>query len=239
MINGKSVLAIVPARGGSKGLPGKNIRMFCGKPLIAWSIEAGLSSRYVDKLWVSTDSAEIAAAAKVCGAEVPFLRPAELATDSATSAEVVIHAIQFAEAQGLSFDIIALLEPTSPLRESVDIDGALEKLALSAATASVVGVSVVEAVHPAYLFREKGEFLEPYLGIPPTGIRRQSLESLMYIEGSIYVSYVRDFLERKTFYHDRTAGWLVPRYKAIEIDELPDYIAAEALMRAKLMGVKL
>lgn len=239
MIEGKRVLALVPARGGSKGLPGKNTRPFCGKPLIGWSIDAGRASRYVDAVWVSTDSDDIANAARVCGGDVPFMRPPELASDTASSSDVVIHAIRFAEAQGRPFDIVVLLEPTSPLRDSSDVDGALEKLLATPEATSIVGVCAVEAVHPAFLFRNGQALLEPYLGVPPTGVRRQTLEPLVFIEGSVYASYVEDFLREKSFYHAHTTGWQVPRYKAAEIDELSDFVAAEALQRAKLEGMEL
>lgn len=239
MIKGKRVLALVPARGGSKGLPRKNMRPFCGKPLIAWSIAAGLESNHVDAVWVSTDDEEIAAIAYKYGAQVPFMRPAELATDQASSVDVIVHALGVAQASGNPFDIVVLLEPTSPLREFSDIDGALEGLIASEAATSIVGVAAVETVHPAYLFREHGGFIEPYLGQGPTGVRRQTLEPLVFIEGSVYATYIDEFLQRRSFYHDRTAGWRVPRYKAIEIDEMADFIAAEALMRAKLTGLEL
>ncbi|KAB2928668.1 MAG: acylneuraminate cytidylyltransferase family protein [Dechloromonas sp.] len=239
MINGKSVLALVPARSGSKGLPGKNTRQFCGKPLIGWSIAAGRASRYVDAVWVSTDSDDIAEAAQACGGDVPFTRPPELASDTASSSDVVIHAIRYAETQGTPFDIIVLLEPTSPLREPSDIDGALEKLFATEGARSIVGVCAVEAMHPAFLFRNGDGLLEPYLGVQPTGVRRQTLEPLVFIEGSVYASYVEDFLREKSFYHARTTGWQVPRYKAVEIDELSDFVAAEALLRAKHEGMDL
>ncbi len=129
MIRGQSVIAIVPARSGSKGLVGKNTKLLCGKPLIAWSIEAGLGSQYIDEVMVSTDSEEIAHIASSFGASVPFIRPAELASDVATSFEVIKHALEFySDKLHKTFDFIVLLEPTSPLRSKVDIDAALENL---------------------------------------------------------------------------------------------------------------
>ena len=131
MINGKTVIAIIPARGGSKGLPGKNIKPLCGKPLIAWSIEAGLASQYIDEVMVSTDSEEIANIAREFGASVPFLRPVELASDTATTLDAVKHVIEYYENEcNRYFDYIVLLEPTSPLREKDDLDMMLEKISL-------------------------------------------------------------------------------------------------------------
>jgi CMP-N-acetylneuraminic acid synthetase len=118
MINGKRVLAVVPARGGSKGLPGKNIRMICGKPLIDWTIQAALKSRFIDELIVSTDSPEIADIAAKAGASVPFLRPAGLATDTSPTIDVVEHVLEHFRAASESFDYLVLLEPTSPLRRT-------------------------------------------------------------------------------------------------------------------------
>lgn len=126
MIKGKRVLGLVPARGGSKGLPGKNLRLMCGKPLIGWTIEQGMASKYIDRLVVSSDSTEIAKIALKHGAEVPYLRPPELASDTASSASVILHALDYLACQEDFYDLIVLLEPTSPLRDVSDIDGAIE-----------------------------------------------------------------------------------------------------------------
>jgi len=240
MIKGKRVLAIIPARGGSKGLPGKNIRDLCGKPLIAWSIEQGLACEYVDTVLVSTDSEEIATIAVQHGATVPFLRPAALAEDAASSIDVLLHAVDYLASIGESYDYVVLLEPTSPLRDVSDIAGALELLMGmgSGYSESVVGVAKVEASHPSFLFVVQDGLLRPMSGSQPTGLRRQDLkEDFYYLEGSIYVSSVASLRRYKSFYHAATAPWVVDRYKAIEIDELSDFIAAEALMKAKLEGI--
>lgn len=236
MINGKKVLAIIPARGGSKGLPGKNIREVGGKPLIGWSIEQALACPEIDATIVSTDDEGIASVARSCGAQVPFLRPDYLAGDSASSIDVIIHGIDFMKEKGLDFDIIVLLEPTSPLREVSDISGALKKLVASADIGSVVGVSLVESNHPSFLYREEQGVLRPYLSKQANNIRRQDLEELYFLEGSVYVSYVDVLKEKRGFYHDQTAPWVVPRYKSIEIDEMVDLITAEALIQAKQQG---
>src|SRR3990170_4228465 len=122
MFNGKRIVGIIPARGGSKGLSGKNIKMLCGKPLIAWTIEAGLNSKYLDEVMVTTDSEEIADVSRKFGATVPFLRPHELALDHSTTFEAVQQAIDFYRTNLRKiFDYIVLLEPTSPLREKDDV----------------------------------------------------------------------------------------------------------------------
>lgn len=236
MIDSAKVLALVPARGGSKGLPNKNILPLAGKPLIAWSIEQAKASATVDAVVVTTDSEAIAACARTYGARVPFMRAAELASDAASSIDVVVDALDRLEQGGERFDIVVLLEPTSPLRDVSDIDGAVRRLVGTPGAESVVGIAMVEGAHPAFLMRESGAFLEPYASRPPTGVRRQDLEPLFHLEGSVYASYVPALRARRSFYHDRTVGWRVSRYKALEIDELPDLIACEALLAARDAG---
>ncbi len=238
MIEGGRVLAIIPARGGSKGLPGKNVRDLCGKPLIAWSIEQGLACEYVDTLLVSTDSEEIATIAAQHGASVPFLRPAALAGDAASSIDALLHAIDYLAVIGDDYDYVVLLEPTSPLRDVSDISGALELLIESNGAESVAAVARAEASHPSFLFVVQSGLLRPMSGSQPTGLRRQDIKKdYYYLEGSVYASSVATLRENKSFYHAATAPWIVDRYKAFEIDELIDFIAVEALMKAKLEGV--
>ncbi|MDO8463828.1 MAG: acylneuraminate cytidylyltransferase family protein [Gallionella sp.] len=236
MISSKKVLAVIPARGGSKGLPGKNIRTLYGKPLIAWSIEQALACPEIDTVIVSTDDPEIARVAALFGAKVPFLRPKELASDTATSIDVVLHAIDFMARGGSVFDLVVLLEPTSPLREVGDISGAIKQLHGTPNCQSVVGVSQVEGTHPAFLFHMHEGWLKPYLGVQPTNLRRQDIEELYFLEGSVYVSCIDALKARRSFYHECTAPWIVPRYKSFEIDELADFIIVEALMSARQEG---
>jgi len=238
MINGKHVLAVIPARGGSKGLPGKNIRAFCGKPLINWTIEQGMACNYIDKVLVSTDSEEIASIAVQAGANAPFLRPLELANDTASSLDVLLHAVDFLQSAGESFHYIVMLEPTSPLRDVSDIEGSLELLVNKVGVESVVGVAKAEGTHPSFLFTVQEGLMSPMLGEQPTGLRRQDLEKdYYYLEGSVYVSSIEALKINKGFYHASTAPWVVDRYKAIEIDEFCDFITAEALMLARIQGV--
>ncbi|MCK5082649.1 MAG: acylneuraminate cytidylyltransferase family protein [Candidatus Omnitrophica bacterium] len=236
MINGKSVLAIIPARGGSKGLPGKNILPLNGKPLLGWPVEAARSSQYVDRVIVSTDDEEIAGVAREQGAEVPFLRPSELASDTSTTMSVLEHAIMHFKKEGCEYEYCVLLEPTSPLTESTDVDNALEKLDSNRDIAdSIVGVSKVEAAHPTFdVFINKKGLIEPYL---PNGFsrigRRQDLDDLYFFEGTVYVSKIPALLEKKSFYHDKTIAYVVPRWKSVEVDEMADLICVEAIMKNK------
>lgn len=236
MINRKKVLAIIPARGGSKGLPGKNIRLVCGKPLIAWSIEQARACSEIDSVIVSTDSMEIADVAKSFGADVPFLRPEHLSGDTASSIDVVLHTIDYMAEHGSEYDLVVLLEPTSPLREASDISGAISHLLQTSGAESVVGVSQVESLHPSFLYKMKNGMLSPYLGEQPNNVRRQDIEDLYFLEGSVYVSYTDALIARKSFYHEATAPWIVPRYKSFEVDELVDLIAVEAIINARLDG---
>jgi len=235
MYKKKRILALITARGGSKGLPGKNIRLLNGKPLIAWSIEHGLKSRYVDKVVVSTDDKKIASTAKKYGAEVPFMRPAYLATDKSTSMDVILHAIGFLKAAGEEYDYIIILEPTSPLRETKDVDRSIEMLLNDKKGAeSIVGVSEVVAAHPAFdvVINDKG-FLSPYEGKRSRYIRRQDLKKIYFFEGTVYVSEIKALKKKKTFYHDRTIPYIVPKWKSVEIDDIVDFFCAEAILKNK------
>ena len=130
MIGNKKLLAVIPARGGSKRLPRKNILDLSGKPMISWTIDAALGSKYIDRIVVSTDDQEIAKISKDCGADIPFIRPLELATDYATSIDVVLNLIESLERNNEYYDYIMLLQPTSPLRSTKNINESVELLKL-------------------------------------------------------------------------------------------------------------
>ena len=235
MINGKSVIGIVPARAGSKGLPRKNIAPLCGKPLIAWSIEAGLRSQYIDLVIVSTDSNKIAGISAEYGASVPFIRPAELATDETPTIDVVIHALEYLNIQRKQrFDYTVLLEPTSPLRDEADIDRAIKQLVDNVGASSLVGISRTEAQNPAFLVvLSENNFL---IGLDQSEIkpvRRQEISDVYFLEGSIYVSDTKTLIARRTFCHQETLGCIFPKWKSLEVDDLEDLIMVEALMLHK------
>jgi len=231
MYKNKKILALIPARAGSKGLPQKNILPLANKSLIAWSINAAKNSRYVDKLIISTDDDNIADVARSYGCEVPFIRPDHLATDEASTIDVIMHAVSYFD----DYDYLVLLEPTSPLRETNDIDSALEMLCQNRARAdSIVSVSKVEATHPAFSVKIADDgLIRPYAGDEFKIIRRQDLSPLYFFEGTVYISDVKQLLLKKTFYHDRTMPYVVPRWKSIEIDERIDMICCEALIKNK------
>jgi len=234
MYKDKSFLAIVPARGGSKGLVSKNIKKLCDKPLIAWSIEAGLKSKYIDEVVVSTDYQNIADIAKKYRANVPFLRPDYLSSDTATSFDAVEHAVDFyRDRLNKKFDYIVLLEPTSPLREDSDINLAIEKL-LNSNADSIVGISKTEDQNPAFLIKQnKNGYISGYENKNMKVLRRQDIEDVYFFEGTIYISKTDVLLNKKTFYHDNTIGYEVPKYKSLEIDDIYDFIMVEAIMKYK------
>jgi len=235
MYKDKKILAIVPSRGNSKGLPGKNIKPLIGKPLISWTIEQGLNSKYIDKLIVSTDNDKIAKVSKEYGAEVPFIRPDFLANDNASSIDVIFHCISYLENKNEFFDFIVFLEPTSPLRDTEDIDKSIELLENTENAESIVGISRVESAHPDFLVSLNDDFLVPYKKEIVVK-RRQDVSKLYFFEGSIYISIVQSLKDRKVFYHDKCLGYVVPKWKAFEIDDICDFYIIEALMQKKIDG---
>ncbi len=234
MVNNKRVIAIVPARSDSKGLPGKNIRNLHGKPLIAWTIEAAAMCPLIDYILVSTDSIEIAEIANRFGAATPFIRPKYLALDNTPTSSVISHALDFCkEDLNLDFEYVVVLEPTSPLRDSVDIERAFEQLLKHETATSIVGISRTETQNPAFLFNLETDgclkgFSESYLAT-----RRQDVNDVYFLEGSIYLTTCEEFRRNRGFYHAKTIGCLFPKRKSFEIDDLTDFIIVEALLARK------
>lgn len=231
MYKEKKILAIITARGGSKGLPGKNIRNLLGKPLIAWTIDHAINSKYIDKVIVSTDDSEIADISIKYGAEVPFIRPTKLAQDNSSSIDVVLHTIQWLEDINDHYDIIVLLEPTSPLRETNDIDCSLELLINTKDAESIVSVCKPEASHPEFLVKINKNFISQYNDKGFSHKRRQDLDDVYFYEGCLYISNIQSLKERLGFYHEKTLAYVVPRWKSFEIDEIVDIITVEAILK--------
>lgn len=229
-------LGIILARGGSKGIPGKNIKAFCEKPLIAWSIDQGLKSKKIDELIVSTDSKEIADISLQYGAKVPFIRPSHLSEDTSSSIDAIFHAVKFYKDKGYNFEKVILLEPTSPLRDTTDIEKAFEILESNKKAKSIVGIAHVSGAHPDFLVKLDSEKFITFYKNDFNFKRRQELEDLFFFEGSLYISYTDTLIERKSFYHNQTMGYVMPKWKAFEIDESEDFIIAESIMQAKLAG---
>ena len=232
MIDGKKVIAIIPARGGSKGLPGKNIKLLCGKPLIVWTIQVALKSRLIDELVVSTDSQQIADIARAAGASVPVLRPAEIATDKTPTIDVIDHTLDyFSTKKAQIFDYVVLLEPTSPLREDDDIDNMLLKLHASAESFdSIVSLGEV-GEHPSIMKRLSGEKIEPFCSELQIATRRQDLQPAFFPYGVAYIAKTKSLMAERTFYTQRCTYYLIKRYQNYEIDDIYDFLAVENIMR--------
>ena len=224
MINNKKVLALIPARGGSKGIKDKNIYPLCGKPLIAYSIDSAKRSKYIDEIVVSTDSIKIAEVAKNYGAYVPFLRPVELASDTAKSIDAIVHAIKWLEDRNEKFDIFVLLQPTSPLRTVEDLDGALEKF-VDNGEKSLVAVSLVSD-NPILIRTINADgTMEKLLDLQST-VRRQDMKNYYRVNGSIYINKVSE-INADTSLNDNEIPYIVKPENAIDIDEKKDLVLAE------------
>ena len=220
-----SLLALIPARGGSKGIPRKNIRGFCGKPLLQWTIDVALAATSVDRVVVSTDDPEIADVARACGAEVPFLRPSELANDFAPSIAPALHALD----QLPAVSDLLLMQPTSPLRRIEDVEAVI---ALSQKAVSDTVVSVTPAgKHPAWMYSlTPDQVLQPLLDIPDSSCR-QRLPPAYVLNGALYLAS-RSLLEReRSFLTPRTLGYVMPPERSVDIDTLLDWHWGEFLMQ--------
>ncbi|MCK4623382.1 MAG: acylneuraminate cytidylyltransferase family protein [Desulfuromonadales bacterium] len=229
MYKNKKILAIIPARAGSKGLPGKNTRRLGDKPLIAWSIEAAKASRYIDGLIVSTDDKHIAQVAEAYGIPVPSLRPRELATDRAQITNTLLHVIDELNRDGEHFDLLLLLQPTSPLRTASDIDTAIE---LREAKNAQAIVSVCETDHHPWLSNtlpeddNMGSFIRPEI----SSCNRQDFPSYYRLNGAIYLVEIPFFQENHTFYGPRTYAYRMPAERSIDIDHPSDFLLAQLLL---------
>lgn len=235
MMDGKRILALIPARGGSKRLPRKSVLPLQGKPLIAWTIEAALRCSAIDEVCVSTDDPEIRDVSLSHGAKVPFLRPTALASDTASSADVALHALDFYQQEtGVSYDILILLQPTAPLRTTGDIEAALT-LYFDRDARNVV--SVCETDHSPLWCNtlppdgSLGGFLRADL----KRTRSQDLPTYYRVNGSIYIVDVAEFRTHKEFFlDDDSYAYIMPRERSIDIDDRLDLLFAEAAMSASL-----
>ncbi len=233
MIQSKKIIGIIPARGGSKGLPGKNIKNLAGKPLIAWSIEQAKKSKLIDKLIVNTDSKEIAKIVQKYGAEVPFLRPKELARDKSSIYDAIFHSLDWFKKNGSNFDIVVLLEPTSPLRRENDIDNAIKLFLKNYKQAdSLVSVGEVHLENPSMTLKIDGKYTKPYMKTDFS--RRQELPKVYFPYGVIYLSKVKMLEKYRKFYQKRTIPYLIERWQNYEVDDIYDFTCIEAVLKQKL-----
>lgn len=231
MLDGKTVLAVICARGGSKGLPRKNLRLLGGKPLIAWSIEAGRRSRHIDRLILSSEDEEIMATARAWGCEVPFRRPAALAGDESWIGDVLIHALDALDAP---FDYLVLLQPTSPLRSAEDIDACLR---ICHETGAPACASVTEPAKSPYFCyaMEPGGRLVPLFAAHHLAHRRQDVPPAWVLNGAVFVSTVAAFRATRDFFKSEVAGHVMPPERSIDIDSESDLRQAERILAETLM----
>ncbi len=225
MIGSDRVLAVIVGRGGSKGLPGKNLRALSGKPLIAWSIEAAAQSRFLDRTIVSTDDAGIADVARRYGGDVPFLRPSEMASDTASITDTIIHA---ADSIAEQYRYVVLLQATSPLRSAADIDGAL---ALCHEKSAPACISIVLAPKARWTVEmdSSGRLLLP----ADISKQRQELPETYQPNGAVYVADLDWFRTQRDFYGPGAIGYVMPAERSVDIDTMLDFLLAGAILNER------
>jgi CMP-N-acetylneuraminic acid synthetase len=228
-----AVVGLIPARGGSKGIPRKNVAPCAGRPLIAWTCDAARAARTLARTLVSTDDAEIAAVARECGVEAPFLRPAALAADDTPALPVLVHALDWLESQGATVEAVVLLQPTSPLRRAEHIDGAVELFRRAGADTVVSVIEVPHRFHPASVMREREGRLVPYHEDTATVMRRQGLEPLVARNGPAVLVVSPRMLRAGDLYGGRTVGYRMSEHDSIDVDTVDDLDLAGMLLAAR------
>jgi len=223
-----SILALIPARGGSKEILRKNIKLLHGKPLINWTIETASKTKYIDKLIVSTDDLEISEIAKKAGAEVPFMRPEQISKDDTPGIEPALHAIK----QMPDFDWLLLLQPTSPLRTVEDIEGIIN-FCRNNNSSSAVSICKVNK-HPYWMYhRDKNFKLKPFIEDRPKFSGRQGFSPLYITNGALYFAKVDWLLKNKSFIGAETLAFEMPIDRSIDLDSLYDWDIAEQELKKK------
>lgn len=232
MFNNQKVLAIVTARGGSKGLPGKNIKVLNGKPLVVWTLLSIKESKYIDNTYISTDDNEIAQVCIDNGFAVPDLRPDYLATDAASSMDVVRYSIEKMRLHGQEFDYLILLEPTSPLRKKGDLDAMIELAVNNPEADGVISVGSVHPEHPSIVKRiNKNGYIQPYSDNIKLTNRRQDEDEALFPYGVGYLIKVKRFMDTNTIYTDFMLPYIIERWQNYEIDDIYDFRCIEAIMK--------
>ena len=228
MYQDNRILCLIPARGGSKGIPGKNIKEIAGRPLISYSIKAARDSKYIDDVVVTTDSEEIAAVAMAYGAEVPFMRPAELAGDHAKSIDAVLHAVDTLARMSRTYHSVVLLQPTSPLRRSVEVDESID-LFYRRGCLGLASVSKASE-NPVFTRRmDHSGVMHPLLPVSST-VRRQDLPTFWHVDGAIYINRT-DELDEETSLNDNPIGYAMQDIRSFDIDDIGDFYKAELAIR--------
>jgi CMP-N,N'-diacetyllegionaminic acid synthase len=232
MYKDKKFLAIIPARGGSKGIPNKNIMNICGKPLIAYTIEAGKKSKYIDEIMVSTDSEAIKEISEQYGAKVPFLRPEQLSDDSAKSIDVVIHAMDFYKNNNINFDYVVLLQPTSPLRTCEHLDKSIEKL-IESNRSSLVSVREADE-NPVIMRTIQDEKLREVISFSGSNLRRQDLPTFYIFNGALYINSYEMLVNEKRFVDENTIPYVMDKETSVDIDTMLDAKLVEVIIKENM-----
>jgi len=235
-MNNYKVLGLIPARGGSKGIPRKNLQPLLDKPLIAWTIEQANNSQYLSRTIVSTDDEEIATVARQHGADIPFLRPIEYAQDHSPTSEAVIHALDTLENLGEQYDYLVLLEPTSPLRKADDIDNAIQALVNAPTVDALISVGEVHMEHPLIVKKVINNQIAPYIEASQTIWQRQQVDKAYFPYGVAYMVKVENYRTEKTFYLPNTMPYFIERWQNYEIDDSYDFLITETIMKHHLSG---
>lgn len=228
------VLALIPARSGSKGVPNKNIRNLAGKPLLAYACACGLGCPQVDRTVVSTDCPNIASVARSWGAEAPFLRPYGLASDVSPTIGTVFHALRWlAKNDRWNPDVVVLLQPTAPLRDSDDVAQALDLLRSSGADSVVSVCPIPSHFHPAWQFQIINDELQTYIGRPLADVptRRQALAPTFVRNGAVYAFRRRALEATRSIYGRRCRPLVMPTARSVNIDTMADWHAAESYIQ--------
>ncbi len=230
MYKNKKIIAVIPARGGSKRIPRKNIKLLAGKPLIVYAIEAALKSKYLDRVIVSTEDEEIAAIAKQCGAEIPFIRPMELATDAAKTLDTLQHSVKFLEEnENYKPDLIILIQSTSPLVLTEDIDKAVEKSLETNANSCATFCEITE--RPEWMYKIEDGKAKLFFEQKIQETRTQYLPKIFRLNGAVYViKYDTLMIENKILDNANLAAVIMPKERSIDIDEPIDFEITEFLM---------
>ncbi len=224
-------LFIIPARGGSKGLPGKNVKLLNGKPLIHYTIEAAQEITDDANICISSDDQEIIVIAKQTGIEVPFVRPAELATDTASSYDVLIHAVKFYQSKGREYQKVMLLQPTSPLRTAKDIQDAYRLLETKHGE-GIVSVAPVDH-NPLWTGTLPQDLcMDNFLDSNIASKRRQDLPGYYQLNGALYLASINYFISHRGFLGNKTYAYVMPKERSVDIDDLVDFLLAESILNS-------
>jgi CMP-N,N'-diacetyllegionaminic acid synthase len=224
-------LGVITARGGSKGIPRKNIRFLCGKPLLQYTAEAALSAKLLDRVILTTDDEEIAAIGRACNLEVPFLRPVELARDDTPTLPVIQHAVHSIEAGADRYDAICILQPTNPLRRAEDIDACIQLLERGSLDSVISVLPVPHEYNPHWVyFQSVDGQLELSTGESAPIARRQDLPPAFHRDGSVYVTRRDVLMEGNSLYGAQTAGYPMDAHRHVNLDGPKDWERAESLL---------